>query len=162
MTLDKCINLEELHLSYVTTTSPAVIYAIVKSCPKIKILQLESCILVNNDCMLQISVSLKFLEQLNLRDCHLVSDSGISYLTNGKCNRTLKYLNISGLHQVTTSTLSRLAAYCNELRLLHVFGCGFSQKQIVEFKAQLRSCDIIMTSRGKIEIISLEDLRLPG
>jgi len=113
-----CRNLQKIDLSDSHVTDKSLSF-LSEGCRTMKVLIINRCRQISNQgIQIFMKTSGKYLREIHLRECFLVSDSGIKTISE-YCKR-LRYLDIHGLPHVTNKGLLLIAKSCRLLKVIDI------------------------------------------
>lgn len=116
---DGFTKLEILRLMCFPDAIHAGLISIAKKCKLLKSLELEGC-RVEDEALAAIGKYCSRLEEINLRDCSGLTDTGFVQLAIG-CGRTLKSLDVASFESLTDVALEAVGFHCPSLETLSLF-----------------------------------------
>jgi F-box/leucine-rich repeat protein 14 len=137
--------LTTLNLSFCKQVSDMGLGCIAQHLKNLKELQLGGTQLnITNRGLMAISVGLKKLKSLNLRGCHGISDTGISYIAgrseNSMCgNHDLEHLGLQDCQRITDTALEFVSAGLTSLKTIDLSFCFSVTDDGIKFLAKMRS-----------------------
>jgi hypothetical protein len=101
---------------------PVVVVHLATHCRNISWLDLEECILIDDDCMKSVCERLgDGLERLNLTNCYRIGSASLHAM--GACCSNLRHLTLIRCFTMEDSGLADLAAGCRNLTYVNLIGC---------------------------------------
>jgi hypothetical protein len=120
MSIAKCVNLQSLVVGCVDQISDEAMIYVIKHCTKLKSIDTHYNNRISDLCLQEMS-TLKYLEKLEMANCHNISSNGISYLVKN-CT-TLRILNFSWSERIDDDAMKHIGEYCDKLESLSIQQC---------------------------------------
>lgn len=116
--LQACQNIQSLNLAGCTGLRDSGIRQVTHACQALVHLNLSNC-LISDMALSHLATLCHNLERLELAGCNRLTDTGVTYLSNGPGCRQLRWLDLSGCLGLTTTGIATLArALGAELRTI--------------------------------------------
>lgn len=117
-----CCHLRTVYLRRCVNITDNAVAALTRHCSCLEHLNLCGCINITDASLQLIALNCRFLQSLNISKTK-VTDDGIMQLTTGKCQHSLKEVQVSHCIHITDVSIETLLARCSKITILIFDGC---------------------------------------
>ncbi|MBA0616472.1 hypothetical protein Godav_016516 [Gossypium davidsonii] len=150
---DGFTKLEKLSLIWCSNVTSFGVMSLAQKCSLLKSLDLQGCY-VGDQGLAVVGQCCKQLEDLNLRFCESLTDSGLVTLAT-ECGKSLKSLGVAACARITDKSLEAVGSHCKNLETLSLDSEFISNKGIL---AIAQGCPLLKVL--KLQCINVTDRAL--
>ncbi|PPD95141.1 hypothetical protein GOBAR_DD07830 [Gossypium barbadense] len=150
---DGFAKLEKLSLIWCSNVTSFGVMSLAQKCSLLKSLDLQGCY-VGDQGLAVVGQCCKQLEDLNLRFCESLTDSGLVTLAT-ECGKSLKSLGVAACARITDKSLEAVGSHCKNLETLSLDSEFISNKGIL---AIAQGCPLLKVL--KLQCINVTDRAL--
>ncbi|XP_068738957.1 protein AMN1 homolog [Montipora capricornis] len=135
-----CSQLQTVYLRRCVNITDVAIAALTEHCTHLEHLNLCGCVNVTDVSLHLLAKNCRFLRSLNISKTK-VTDDGVMQLTTGKCQQSIKEVQVSHCIHITDVSIEALLARCPRINILIFDGCPHvtdNSRQAIEEAGQLK------------------------